>query len=208
MYSSHTISTTHEDDWPNGLVLYEGILTKELQSILFNRIDRLPYMRVLSRDVQHYGYFYDYSIREPIIETLKTAPNPPTVLGKLADIFVKYELIKNPVNQIIVNKYLSGQGIAAHRDHAGLFDRSIGTLSLGSDYIMHFKHHKSHPNFDSSATLQIDLKSGSLLVFSDEARMHWTHEIKKAKTDRIMGKKRTRGVRISITFRNYFRGSA
>lgn len=191
------------DEWPEGLVLYRKFILIDKCLALYNYVDKYPYLEAtgIQREVQHYGFIYDYNFREPHVKKLNIAPAPPPVLKCLADTIYEADIMKCYPNQIIVNKYLSGQGISPHRDHYPIFDTDIGSLSLGSVYVMTFKHHKSHPDFDPTAELEIALPIGSLLVFADDARMNWTHEIKKKKSDNINGKRILRGTRISCTFR-------
>lgn len=49
----------------DGLVLYENFIPKSAVDTLYSYIDNLTYMKALNRPVQHYGYIYDYNIREP-----------------------------------------------------------------------------------------------------------------------------------------------
>lgn len=64
---------------------------------------------------------------------------------------------------------------------------------------MEFKPHKSNKN--DQGKLEIGLPIGSLLVFGDDARYLWTHEIRKRQSDNINGKRVKRSDRISVTFR-------
>jgi len=41
-----------------------------------------------------------------------------------------------------------------------------------------------------------------LIVFSDEARYKWRHEIPARKTDKVNGLEKIRSWRVSLTFRN------
>lgn len=198
----------------SGLTLYEDIPAILIDSLqqkpsgylecmqqLYNYVDSLPWSKFLKREVQHYGYVYDYNLREPQTKVLKKGKKPPKVLKKLAKVFYKTGMMRNKPNQIIVNKYLPGEGIGKHRDHHPIFDNDIATLSLGSEYVMTFRHHKSHDNYDKNTTVDLPLPVGSLLVFGDEARYSWSHEISSRKSDVINGKRIKRGTRISITFR-------
>ena len=104
-------------------------------------------------------------------------------------------------NQIIINKYEPGEGIAAHRDHIGYFIGDIATLSLGSAYVMKFRPHRDNTIVDPNTVYDILLPVGSLAVMTGDASTKWTHEIRKVKYDTIDDKKIKRGTRISITFR-------
>lgn len=97
-------------------------------------------------------------------------------------------LLRNYPNQIIINKYIPGQGISAHRDHYPIFDNDIATLSLGSPIVMEFNHIKAIKILNIKIKKELLLKPGSLLVFGDDARYKWTHEIKKGKLINIIVK--------------------
>lgn len=203
IFQHDNIKIIHEDDWPDGLFLYKNFIPKEYQKKLYDYIDDRAYLSTsgLKREVQHYGFVYDYNIHEPNLKKLDIAESAPTVLECIARTIYDTKIMKCYPNQIIVNKYVSGQGISPHRDHYPIFDTDVGSLSLGSKYIMVFKHHKSHPDYDPNVKLELALPVGSLLIFADEARMNWTHEIQKKKSDKIDGKRILRGTRISVTFR-------
>tara|TARA_Y100000389_G_scaffold160392_1_gene162523 strand:+ start:1635 stop:2237 length:603 start_codon:yes stop_codon:yes gene_type:complete len=189
-------------EWPSGLRIYKNFIPS---GIPINRVNELleadiTWNNVLKRQTIHYGYEYDYNIKEPRTRILKKGNPPPEWLQCLSEILYSSKIMKNLPNQIIINKYQPGEGIGPHRDHYPIFDNDIATLSLGSEYIMDFKNRRPS-TLDKDKVLSVSLPIGSLLVFGDDARHNWTHEIKKRKNDLINGKKRPRGPRISITFR-------
>lgn len=193
------IKIIHEPVWPDGLVLYTGIFGMDISKKLFDYVNGLKWSEALSRKVQHYGYYYGYNIKEPQTQILeKTAP-PPMILQCIADALYNLGILKDYPNQIIVNRYLPGEGIGKHRDHYPIFGRDVATLSLGSDIDMQFEPYK---DLVEGEPLVVRLSVGSILVFGGDARMNWSHEIKKRKTDLVNGKKVNRGTRISITFRH------
>jgi alkylated DNA repair dioxygenase AlkB len=99
-------------------------------------------------------------------------------------------------DQVIVNEYQPGQGIAPHIDCVPCFEETIASLSLGSTCIINFTHSKT---LKKASVL---LEPGSLLVMSGEARYVWQHAIAHRKTDPYNGSVFSRGRRISLTFRN------
>lgn len=86
----------------------------------------------LYRATQHYGFKYHYTERtveqtKPLIQQLQILANK---------LFGDGIFIQSP-NQVIVNEYLPGQGIYAHRD-SSCFGETIASLSLGGAASMHF----------------------------------------------------------------------
>lgn len=187
-------------NWSKGLRLYENIVLPEAQTLLYNLINMEEdwyKSKKLTRQVKQYGYEYDYNLSEPRTKKLKKTKKAPKFLRCIANVLYEQGLMRNRSNQIIVNKYKPGEGIAAHRDHNPIFDNDIATLSLGSEWVMEFK-----PIDKTDKTkIEISLPIGSLLVFGDDARYLWTHEIRKRLSDNIDGKRRKRKDRISVTFR-------
>lgn len=191
---------------PKGLILYENMLTPHQSQKLFEYINALKWDDALSRKVQHYGFTYDYLLREPHTKPLKKTTKPPRVLECLADILYKFKILTNYPNQIIVNRYLPGEGIGKHRDHHPIFGYDVATLSLGSPIVMRFepygKFKKKYRDISKGYIQDIPLKVGSILVFGGDARYEWSHEIQKRKTDIVDGHTIKRDIRISITFRH------
>ena len=99
-------------------------------------------------------------------------------------------------DQVIVNEYEPGQGIASHVDCEPCFKDTIVSLSLGSDCIMNFTS-KS----DKTKKIPVWLAPRSLVVLNDEARYEWLHGITARKSDEWNGQKYERKRRVSLTFR-------
>ncbi len=99
-----------------------------------------------------------------------------------------------PFDQMLINEYLPGQGIALHRDYEP-FDRTVVSISLLSACVMDFRRIKDGRR-DS-----ILLEPLGLLVLADEARYEWEHGIARRKNDRWNGRLIPRSRRLSVTFR-------
>jgi alkylated DNA repair dioxygenase AlkB len=97
-------------------------------------------------------------------------------------------------NQMLVNEYQPGQGIALHRDYKP-FDRTVVSVSLLSDVVMDFRHTQDERRFS------LLLERRSALILSDEARYDWEHGIARRKNDRWQGLVIPRQRRLSVTFR-------
>lgn len=173
-----------------GLVYYPDLLNKEDQDKVISEIDKMPWSNSLSRRVQHYGYEYNYKNR---------SINTSMKLGKLPEFSIPVEaclmafkLIDEFPDQLIVNEYLPGQGIAAHIDCEPCFKDVIVSVSLGWAYEMIFTEIKTKRQ--ESLLLEV----GSALVLRGEARYNWMHEIKRQKNDGDIPRQR----RISLTYRN------
>jgi alkylated DNA repair dioxygenase AlkB len=93
---------------------------------------------------------------------------------------VAEKITNRAFDQLLVNEYLPGQGIALHRDYEP-FDRTVVSLSLLSSCVMDFYH----PARGRRESLLLEPRS--LLVLCDEARYEWQHGIARRKTDRWHG---------------------
>jgi hypothetical protein len=100
-----------------------------------------------------------------------------------------------PFDQMLVNEYLPGQGIALHRDYEP-FDRTVVSISLLAPCVLDLRHQ------GDGRRESLLLEPRSLLVLSDEARYKWEHGIAGRKTDRWQGVRIPRKRRLSITFRS------
>jgi hypothetical protein len=109
-------------------------------------------------------------------------------------------LTAEPFDQMLVNEYLPGQGIAFHRDYEP-YGRAVASLSLLAACVMDFRHRAT----DRRERLLLERRS--LLVLSDEARYVWEHGIAGRKKDVWQGVPVQRQRRLSVTFRTLSRGA-
>lgn len=178
----------------NGLVYVADYLDVEAQQTLIEQVEAHPWSLELQRRVQHHGYAYDY--RKRSLDSSAALGPLPGWLWDLSERLYRDGFCADPPDQVIVNEYLPGQGIALHVDCEPCFGDTILSLSLGSACVMDFADSRS----DARASLL--LERGSLLVLQGEARYRWKHGIARRKTDGYAGQLIRRDRRISLTFRN------
>ena len=172
-----------------GVVYRPRFLSRDQQARVWGEVNAMPWQDDLKRKVQHYGYKYDYKARA-IDRSMFVGPLPEFA-REIAARLVAEHLVEEMPDQMIVNNYEPGQGIALHVDCEPCFGPTIATISLGSEYEMTFKH------ITSGNVLPKKLELGSALIMSGPARYEWMHGIKPRLSDK-WGK---RGRRISLTFR-------
>lgn len=177
-----------------GLKIWDSFLTPDEQSHCVQRVDAAvnEWRDDLSRRVQHYGWRYDYKAR---------AITPDMHIGALPDwldilaqkLYDETGLFDRKPEQVIVNEYLPGQGIAMHIDHRG-FGPTVCTISLLDDWEMDFS-----PNWkDKYPAL---LPQGSCVLLTETSRSEWQHGIAPRKSEHAENSRRRRGRRLSLTFR-------
>lgn len=188
--------TLINNDWNKipDLDYRENFIDKEMEKHLIKNIDEGEWSKELERRVQHYGYKYDYRAKK-IDLSMKVGELPiwsiPIVEGLLEEDIFEY-----PPDQLIVNEYLPGQGIAPHVDCVPCFQDTIVSLSLRSDCTMDFTETKSKKN------VPVFLKQRSIVVLKGESRYLWTHAITKRKKDILINRDvHYRERRLSLTFR-------
>jgi len=114
------------------------------------------------------------------------------------------------IDQVTVNAYAAGQGIAGHIDTHESFEEGVVSLSLGGDVVMEFTYAASEPRTDAALSCTnsrmpaaghpalvhalppgtasirraaLLLPARSLLVMRGEARYAWSHAIPARRTD-------------------------
>ena len=161
---------------------------------LLAEIDKHEWLDDLKRRVQHYGFKYDYKARK--VNRDMRIGELPEWLEKLSAKLHKDGYMSEKADQVIVNEYQPGQGIASHIDCEPCFKDTIVSMSLGSGCVMNFTN-KS----DRTKKIPVWLAPRSLVVLSGEARYEWLHGIAARKSDEWDGQRHNRGRRISLTFR-------
>ncbi len=177
-----------------GLYFLEKFLSQEEQDYCVQRVDAATneWRNDLSRRVQHYGWRYDYKGR---------AITPDMHLGALPDwlddvaqtLYKRTGFFDRVPEQVIVNEYQPGQGIAMHIDHPG-FGPTVCTVSLLDDWEMDFSGNWK----DKSPAL---LQRGSCVLLTGESRSVWQHGIAPRKSEPLAAGQRSRKRRLSLTFR-------
>lgn len=178
----------------SGLKYVPAFISKDEHQELWQAINREPWLTDLKRRVQHYGWKYDYKARS--IDYSMFLGELPSWAKPYADRLFEAGYLKKVPDQLIINEYQPGQGIANHVDCEPCFGETIISVSLGSNCVMDFI------NLKSKEKLEVMLEPRSLVIISGEARHNWTHGIAARKTDNFNGIKSERRLRISLTFRN------
>ena len=153
-----------------GLQIIEGFLSQEEQEACVRHVDAAmdQWRNDLSRRVQHYGWRYDYKARSITPDMYLGAL--PSWLSSLAHkLYKETGLFPRVPEQVIVNEYVPGQGIAMHIDHPG-FGPTVCTISLLDDWEMDFSRNWK----DKEPAL---LQRGSCVLLTDESRSVWQHGI-------------------------------
>lgn len=185
---------------------------------LLAAIDAQPWDTTIKRRVQHYGHAFDYA-RLAIAEGTQT-PEFPGFCAIILERLCNLKALPHQVNQLTVNEYQPGVGIAFHTDAHSAFEDGIAALTLGAGIVMEFrrpepaggskvsvgKHHRlAPPPCQSVQAVQknVWLPANSLLILRGEARYAWQHGIAWRKTDCIVeGEAVARSRRVSLTFRS------
>ena len=171
-----------------------GFISAEEETALIDAIDRQYWAEDLRRRVQHYGYRYDYKERNATGDD--RIGELPDWVSFLCDRLVERKIFETRPQQLIVNEYEPGQGIAPHADR-DCFGPVVASVSLGSDCMMDIYR---TPRVKEDA-VQIVLERCSLLVLRGAARERWLHGIRPNKADSQDGRRVPRGRRLSLTFR-------
>jgi alkylated DNA repair dioxygenase AlkB len=177
-----------------GLRYLPDYLDEAREHALLALVDAMPWLTELRRRVQHYGYKYDYKGRK-VTPEMYLGPLPDWLLP-LARELTDRGVMPQVADQVIVNDYVPGQGIAPHVDCVPCFADTIASLTVGSSCILEFT------NVKTRAKRPLFLAPRSLVAFSGEARYEWRHGIAARKSDTHEGRVIPRGRRVSFTFRN------
>jgi alkylated DNA repair dioxygenase AlkB len=184
-----------ESDLPRipGLCYAREFITPAEEAELTDSIDAAVWDSTWERRRQFYGQSYGV--------TAVARPPLPSWGRSLADRILAEGHSTHRFDQMLINEYLPGQGIALHRDYDP-FDKTVASISLISFCIMDFRRVA-----DGERVAWL-LAPRSLLVLSDEARYEWEHGIARRKNDRWNGVTIPRSRRLSITFRRLKDGPA
>tara|TARA_B100000003_G_scaffold135360_1_gene121406 strand:- start:4350 stop:4916 length:567 start_codon:yes stop_codon:yes gene_type:complete len=144
--------------------------------------------------VKHFGYAFDYGTRDANVAVEAIPELVMRVLRRLPKETPGYESAMR-CDQVTVNEYPRGVGLAPHVDTHSAFGPTILSLSLLGDAVMEFRS-------SGEEHRALFLPRRSLLVMHADARYRWQHYIPHRKFDDVEGASTPRGeVRLSYTFR-------
>jgi alkylated DNA repair dioxygenase AlkB len=178
----------------SGLTLIQDFISREEEANLINQIDQSAWLNDLQRRVQHYGYKYDYKART-INKSMRIGNLPAWSIEVINKMLAKNVINFTP-DQLIINEYVIGQGIASHTDCEPCFGDTIVSLSLGGACVMNF-----NPKSEPHSIVPILLEPRSLVVMRGPSRYDWMHGITARKSDRFNERMFKRIRRVSMTFR-------
>ena len=178
----------------SGLKFVENFLIPAQQDYCVQQVDAAvdEWRNDLSRRVQHYGWRYDYKARA-ITPDMHIGALPDWLADLARRLYDETGLFDRVPEQVIVNEYLPGQGIATHIDHPG-FGPTVCTISLLDDWEMDFSENWR----DKSPAL---LQRGSCVLLTGDSRSIWQHGIAPRKSEATDTGRRPRKRRLSLTFR-------
>jgi alkylated DNA repair dioxygenase AlkB len=176
-----------------GLSYIENFLTASDHDHMLAVIDAQTWLSELKRRVQHYGYKYDYKSR--FVDVTMRLGDLPVWADDMGRRLLEAGYVPEMPDQVIVNEYLPGQGIASHVDCTPCFTDTIAAVTLGSACVMDFTHKSS------CQRIPVLLRPCSLIVMAGEARYDWLHGIAARQSDVVGGRRLPRGRRVSVTFR-------
>jgi alkylated DNA repair dioxygenase AlkB len=176
-----------------GLMYIPNFIDSIEEKKFIDAINAESWLSDIKRRVQHYGYKYDYKARS--IDYSMFLGQLPSWATSIANRLFDQKYIDSVPDQLIINEYQPGQGIANHIDCEPCFDNTVISISLGSHCVMDFI------NVKTKQKTEVMLEPRSLVVIFGDARYKWTHGIAQRKTDNFKGIKTDRKLRISMTFR-------
>jgi alkylated DNA repair protein alkB family protein 8 len=119
-----------------GLRIVRGFVSEDEEVALLQAIDASEWDTSIHRQTQHYGTRFDYGSKS--YDRLGGAPALPCWLRALAERLLASGSVpwRDGADQVTVNEYLPGMGIAPHIDTHSAFEDGIAALSLGSGCAM------------------------------------------------------------------------
>ena len=189
-----------EDFGIPGLSIVREFLTEEEEQEVLAEIDNGDWSNELQRRVQHYGWRYDYKLKQ-VDPSMRVGPLPAWA-DRIAQRLFDTGCVRELPDQVIVNEYIKDQGIAPHIDSRSSFADGVAMISLLETWEMQFQKQGSN----HKVVVKLDRRSATLL--DGEARHEWKHAIPKRKNEPGAirpGNKRPSRVprrrRVSLTFR-------
>lgn len=152
---------------PGLMILSEFVTDEDVFLAVVNSAKFRPIGGGNSRQIACFGYEYDMYKRRFI-----------KIDQKIPSVLLNHPFIKSlhpDCNQLIINKYEAGQGIAAHIDAGG--SKPVTCIVLESGCPIIFER--------AGERVEVFVEKNSIYQMSDECRTKWTHAINPVSTPRI-----------------------
>lgn len=178
-----------------GLLLVTNFISDQEEMDFIKIINEQPWNKNLRRYTQQYGWKYNY--KERAVSRDDYLGELPTWLDTLIERIYRTGYIDELPDQVIINRYLPGEGIGMHVDATEPFKNKIYTISLGCPVNFIFR------SLDRTDTKTLYLLPKTFYIFQDKARYEYMHGIAYKRFDMVDNIKIPRlTTRYSITFRN------
>eukprot|EP00395_MALV-II_sp_L67-2_P000132 gene132-334_t len=251
-FSPERFGTAALPPLPPGLVIELDFLSPAEESALIAWLDAQGWETSIKRRVQHYGFRFDYKSLKHCSTKLQadpasvpgrsadscagyadSVPEIPRVLSlagrfDISGVSIRpdessaAEKQKEVFDQVTVNEYHPGIGIAAHVETHSCFEEGFCSVSLLSGIVMDFTDFgevrgdpqilgalRTAPGTAPGAgaegvcpqVVSVYLPPRSRVVVSGEARFRWKHAIASRSTDLVDGALLGRSRRVSLTYR-------
>jgi len=174
-----------------GLAYEAEFITPAEERVLLWHADAGEWSDYWSRRTQFYGIKYNRGTGR--IDSTQEGKALPSWCESVSRRLVDHGFLNRMPNQIGVNEYLPGQGIASHVDY---LNGAVISLSLGSGCVMDITEPRSRRK------VSLWLAPRSIVVLSGTVRNVWEHGIARRLKDIVDGRPINRGRRVSITFRD------
>ena len=213
---------TSDDLGVPGATLILDFVTEDEEVAMLKSAEEDPrWQRLAKRRVLHYGYAFDYGTRDAKAPAGAAMPSYAAALLDRAAALTDVPGVERALrcDQLTVNEYEPGIGLAPHVDTHSAFGGTILTASCGGGAVIEFRLHERDGDGDDDASRRVPsrraaiyLPPRSLLVMAGEARYRWAHYVPHRKRDavkRFGGDgggaateiARREGKRVSFTFR-------
>src|SRR5262249_55263565 len=136
MFVPEEVGMKNESSLIPGLRYIPDYIVPKEHDELLAEIDQQIWMTDLKRRVQHYGYRYDYRSRS--VDASMFIGPLPVWIAPLARRLRDDGLTLDVPDQLIVNEYTPGQGIASHVDCEPCFGNVIASITFGFGCVMNF----------------------------------------------------------------------
>jgi alkylated DNA repair protein alkB family protein 8 len=186
----------------DGLTILNDFVTIEEELQLLESLEFSSWKDTLSRKVQHYGFNFNYKALMLDFDT--PATDIPSKCQEVAERIIDTTYISENnstlkfsqlINQLTVNEYLPGQGIAPHIDTEACIGPIIYVINLGAGIVMTMKNKKL------GLKKNVWIPQRSLYIMTGDARYEWSHGIKPRSSDVVDSILINRSRRVSLTFR-------